>query len=442
MNRVKILLLLISCGMVSFAQTAGEFKNFSSWEGGYVLQLPARAELSAAGPLTPEATGMGEGYFNRWSDRGVLFEAGYIKFREQKTQPTAKDIDANLDAAVMDVLGMEAVNGVEPAANKPLMTDGRGWQKARELTFEANAKVSLYRVFAGDGVIVRLRAVAQKDAAQMQMAYRFLSSLKMVSRDEIFAEKIREATPAELPQQRPAEWMKPDVDGIAKGKVSFIYEEVENTKAEAGAPNMMAVPGRHKKVEHHFDPQGFLTKTVSYDHTGFPVMVSVYGFIDGMRVSKSGDVENERVFSGPLPVAPIAGSTVPKKRDERYAVRVAEKYDADKRLSERIFYDNAGDQFLRAIYSYRENRIEISEYRRNGAPDNNVSQVLDQNGNVIQKTVTYLGKDPSERRYVYKYLSFDDKGNWTKRTVAYEVKKEGKIIYTSEYTESRSIMYW
>ena len=197
--------------------------------------------------------------------------------------------------------------------------------------------------------------------------------------------------------------------------------------------------GRHKRLDHSFDPQGFLTKTVSYDHTGFPFMVSVYGFIDGMRVSKSGDVENERIFSA---VAPIAGGTIPKKRDERYAVRVVEKYDADKRVSERIFYNNYGDQFLRAIYSYRENRIEISEYRRNGAPDNNVSQVLDQKGNLIQKTVAYLGKDPSERRYIYKYLSFDDKGSWTKRTVAYEVKKEGKITYTSEYIESRSIMYW
>jgi hypothetical protein len=432
MNATKVFLslffLLVLSGTALFAQNAGGFTNFSSLDGGYTLQLPAGADLASAGPLKPEQTGMGEGYYNTWRFGAGFFEAGYIKFGGAKSQPF-QDADNNLDKAVQDVLDAESAKGVTPVYDKELT--GSGGQKARELLFEANSKMSIYRVYGGDGVIVRLRTVTKNEPAQLRAAFRFLNSLRLASRDEIFTLMIVDATPADLPQVKPTQWVKPDAEELAKGKVKTIVEEVENPKSDTA-------PGMRRRADYFFDPQGFLTKTVMYDYTGFPSMVSAYGFIDGMRVSKTGDVQNERIFSGQLPAMP---GQITKKRDARYAVRVAEKYDASKRVTERTFYDNAGDLFLRAIYAYRGDRVEISEYRKTGTPDNSVSQTLDAKGNILQKITREFGKEPSERKTSYKYLLFDNKDNWTKRTVSNEVKKGGKVT-SYEYTEYRTITYY
>ena len=101
-------------------------------------------ESAGSGGLSPADTGMGEGAYRIWQGGGVMLESGYIKFG------AVKDEQENLDHAVQDVLNIESTNGVEPVSNN----DVPGAQKSRELLFENNSKVSIYRIYAGDGVIV------------------------------------------------------------------------------------------------------------------------------------------------------------------------------------------------------------------------------------------------------------------------------------------------
>jgi hypothetical protein len=417
----QLLLFTFILAAAAFGQQIAS-KGYASPDGGFSVQLPPGAESAGAGHLSAANTGMGEGEFHRWGAGKIVFEAGWIKYG------TERSADKNLDTAGADVLFAEKQNGVAPLTDKPLPADAaRGWRKGRELVFEANSTVSLYRIYAADDRLIRLRVITQNDSTLLQTAYIFLNSLKLGTREQLYAARVREITPAELPQTKPAQFFKPDAADMARGKVKTIVEEVEVARSNASP-----AATRYRKFEHTFDAGGALTRSISYDVEGLPDRLTVYGFVDGNRVSKSG-------YNAPqVPRAAQPGKT----RDERFDTRVAEKYDPAKRVTERTFFDNDGVQFLRSIYAYRTGGVEISEYRKNGTPDSTISKLLDAKGNETESTTRYLGANPSELHYTYKYSLFDPQGNWTKREVSYERKEAGKIVSTSSYTEYRTIMYW
>ena len=424
----SLFLLTVMGTVCSFAQG----KPFASLEGGYIVELPAGAGLKSGGPLrAAETQGMGASYANRWEMVGANFEAAYIKFDRDKMLLTFKDADQRLEDLARDIIEAVAAAGVTPARNEQIITNGR---HGREIAFKTGAVQMVFRFYPGDGVIVRL--YAESNAAVLEPAARkFLDSLRLASRDEVVALKIREATPPSLPQTRPAQWVKPDLDELARGKVKDIVEEIENGKAEGDAPV------RRKKMDYFFDPQGFLTKTVSYAYNSEPDTVTVYGFLNGMRVNKNAAAEREAGVLADEPEDETA-----KKRDRRFSTGVVEKYDASKRVIERAFYDNAGELFLRSIYAYREtgreSRVEIAEYQKNGTRDNSVSQVLDKQGNIIEKTSQNFASHPNQLHYTYKYLTFDSSGNWTKRTVSFQANEPGLPDYATDYTEYRTITYY
>jgi hypothetical protein len=428
MKPIKIFTLMFLLTVMGTVCSFAQGKSFASLEGGYIVELPIGAGLKSGGPLrVAETQGMGASYANRWEIVGANFEAAYIKFDRDKMRLTFKETDQRLEDLAQNIIDTVAAAGVKPARNEQVITNGR---HGREIAFKTGAVQMVFRFYPGDGVIVRL--YAESDAAVLEStARKFLDSFRLASREEVTALKIREATPPALPQTRPAQWMKPDADELARGKVKDIVEEIENGKAEGDAP------ARHKKLDYFFDPQGFLTKTVFYAYNSDPDTVTVYGFINGMRVNKNAVAERE---AGVL-VSEPEGDT-PKKRDRRFSTGVVEKYDAGKRVIERAFYDNAGELFLRSIYAYRDDRVEIAEYQKNGTRDNSVSQVLDKQGNLIEKTSQNFVSHPNQLHYSYKYLAFDSNGNWTKRTVSFQAKEPGLPDYATDYTEYRTINYY
>jgi hypothetical protein len=443
--RTGLVMLLALFNITAFSQASSQepeaaplTKTFSSFEGGYIVDLPWTAEFLGAGPLSGlDTNALGTGYRRQWRVGDVSLESAFIEF-DKNSKPPREPLGMFQDLVRISSGYMEAGGWTLSYDRAVIARGGAG----RELFFESGENRQLVRWYFHEGRAVRLLAAFVDEGENRKIAERFLGSVRLVSRDEIAAIKIKDAAPADLPQtapHRPAGWLRPDAEDMvisakgAKDKVKSIFEEVENSGKDAGG---RGIGGRQKKIDHYFDSRGFLTKTVSYDFTGFPEGVTVYGFLDGKRVNKNVYIPNENIVTGAGPSVPAAN-----KRDTRYSTRVEEKYDAAKRVAERIFYDNAGDLFLRAVYSYRETRVEIYEYKRTGTLENKFSQVLDAKGNLIQKTAQAFGSAPNERKYVYKYSAFDDRGNWTKRTVSLEIKENGRVT-ALDYTEYRTIAYY
>ncbi|HEV7646276.1 MAG TPA: hypothetical protein VGO50_20240 [Pyrinomonadaceae bacterium] len=431
-----LVMLLALINITAFSQTSGAplTKTFSSFEGGYILDLPWTAQFIRSGPLEGEdAYSPGKGHRDQWSAGDVSLESAFIEFEKDSKVP--RDSLGMFEEAVRLFSGRMEADGWTLSYDRAVIARGGA---GRELFFEGGDRRQLVRWFFHEGRAVRVRAAFVDDGENRKVAERFLDSVRLASRDEIAAMKIKEAAPVDLPQtapDRPAQWLRPDAEELAKGAkvgVKSIFEEIENTGQDAQVRN------RQKKIDYYFDLRGFLTRTVTYDPASYPYVVTTYGFLDGKRVNKNAVVPNDNIGMGMTP--PIPGQPV-RKRDPRYSTRVEEKYDSGKRLAERLFYDNAGDLFLRAVYSYRDNRVEIYEYKKTGTLENKFSQLLDAKGNLAQKTAQSFGSAPNERKYVYKYLTFDDRGNWTKRTVSLEIKENGKIT-TLDYTEYRTIAYY
>lgn len=95
-----------------------------------------------------------------------------------------------------------------------------------------------------------------------------------------FGKKITDATPPPLAQSPAEKRAGTDVrDEGLKGKVKRVIEHTQDA-------------GSRKRIideENFYDETGNLTKTVHYDE-GYPQFVTVWGYVDGMRVNRSGDI--------------------------------------------------------------------------------------------------------------------------------------------------------
>lgn len=420
------LLLLICFGCI--AALAQSTNPYSSWYGGYTLSIPSEVQSSGGGPLDViEMGGAGDSYGTNWAGDGVRLEAHFIDFEKKETAITAGKIAERLDSAARLLRSSQEERGLTFVHDQTVITNGH---KGRELLFEAAMGRSVYRYYINGTRAVRLHAVYRLGNAG-DVAQKFLDSIKLASREEIAALKIKEAAPNPLPQTAPAGRAKPDED--LKGRIAKVIEEKQ--EIEAGK----ILPAKIKTSETEYDRLGYLTRSVHYGQEGHPESVTVYGYIDGMRVSKYGGVENERVFSGMMPLRP---GEVPKPRDKRYSTRYEIKYDEKGRVKERLSYQNNGELNSRSVYAYADGRIEISEFDDQEVLESKITETVDPRGNVITSINERFGDYPSENRYKYKYEMSDKAGNWIKRTASREFYEKGVLKYSWSTIEYRKITYW
>lgn len=428
-----LLILLAVCCIASFGQTPSGTRAFSSLDGGYIVEVSKTATQSTTGPLKMPDAGLDEGYFRRWKDDGVFFQAAYIAPTVKKSATrTEAEKEAMLEQVVRLMAEPGRVDGYKVVSEKVLQPTGRGWDKGREILYDSGSRILIVHYFASEHNVVVAMADTTLEPVKLRAAHKFLNSMRLATREEIIAQKLANATPGDLPQTKPASYFQPELADMAKGRVKEISEEIEDFGDDKRSK------GKNKKIDHYFDAQGYLNRSVTYDYQGHPQQSIAYGFLDGARVSKNAQIDNERVMFGVTAQRP--GAPV-KKRDVRFSTSVAEKYDSKKRVTERIFYDNAGELFLRAVYSYRAGAEDIYEYKKNGALQNKITRTLDAKGNLVGKFHQELGTQPRELTYTYKYETFDSSGNWTKRSVTMEVKRDGKIAYSTTYNEYRTIAY-
>lgn len=251
------------------------------------------------------------------------------------------------------------------------------------------------------------------------------------------AQKVIDAnTPEALPQEPAAKREKTDAqDANLKGKVKTIISESE----KPGEAN-----SRYINWIEEYDKRGDLVKRIYFDWAKNPSTITVYGYIDGARVTRGNSIRHP--YDPPPALAPpgAPGAAPPPKRDPRYQTKYEDKY-ANGKLSERLMYGNTGQLWTRTLYNWKDkDQVEILIYTSTGELNQKYTRRYDNSGDEIeqmsfdQSTQKYYGN----RRTVTKYESYDKTGNWTKRTFTIKkVAEDGTETLVGSYASYRTITY-
>ena len=220
-----------------------------------------------------------------------------------------------------------------------------------------------------------------------------------------------------------------------KGKIKKVVEESEDSSGTWG------VQGRKMSSVENFDEKGALTQSDDYDSQGNPFQITVYGYINGKRVSNSKTTNYE--YDPPPPPAVLSpkSSDVPK-RDARYKYSFDYKYENGKLVESQLIYNN-GRKGNRTVYKYSPNQVEELVYTEDGKLNQRYLSKLDPNGNEIEKTNFGLSNFDiyGDRHYKHSY-EFDAAGNWVKRITLKETKENGVSSWQPAYISYRTITYY
>jgi hypothetical protein len=251
---------------------------------------------------------------------------------------------------------------------------------------------------------------------------------------ETIRKKVAAATPMSLPQG-PIKQLKSDAEREhIKGKVKSIIEEVQEISVDG------ITKARKLSNEMYFNKNGNLVKSILYNSNGLPTDVTVYGYIDGNRVSRSRDISYET----DLPAAMVMSSgetTKLNKPDPRYDVRYVYKYDKLGFLTDRFSYSNDGKLLTHRAYKRKGNKVEELMRSRNGALELIALITVDAEGNEIEEIHYNAPLEGWNTIYNRRY-EFDDKGNWIKRTTKIYREFHGRQRFDSIYVYYRKIEYY
>ena len=161
-----------------------------------------------------------------------------------------------------------------------------------------------------------------------------------------------------------------------------------------------------------FDAAGNLTVEMRYDPSGEVVAVLTYSYLDGERVVKE-EIKSKRGLTAkantPRPIRPL---------DPPYTAKLKYKYDPDGNRIESTQFFRDGSMATRQVYSFSGNEREELQYSADNSLTYKYVHKLDDKGNEVETVTTRYeaSRDPLQVTTTYKYLEFDSKGNWTKRT--------------------------
>jgi hypothetical protein len=402
---------------------------FTSVDGGFSIALPK--QISA---YEPRSTDTPAGHVELVTYRWRMAEALFTVVRTDRPE---KDLEAT-GQRYIDVFRDNLMNRMQSKAKLLSETNiSLAGHPGRELRLEFSDGFIIARIYlVGNRLYQALAAYPTANKAQEPKLVKVLDSFKLLSQAEVEAElkrKLAEATPSPLPQEPVAKRQGTDAeDEGLKGKVKTVFSEDEDLSGT------WSVRKRKATFMSYYDKHGNLVREERYDYRGNPAEITLYGYLDGERVSVSKYLDYE--YNPPaIAIASPPGEPQPR-RDTRYSTKYTYKYEHG-RLIEKDWYNNAGQLFSRSIYKYTGNQKEILGYDDKGTLDRKDLYTLDDKGNVLEE-ITYNAKDDSIRsKYSYSY-EFDAKGNWTRRTVSKWVTKDGKSSYQPAWVDYRTITYY
>jgi hypothetical protein len=370
----------------------------------------------------------------QWRLREGLVLITFHDFLDPNFSLTTEQNFADYFAGVRD--SISAVTKAKLASSSPIKL---GQHRGYRFTFELpNGKKEIVKTFYVDKRAYSLLAIPSDAPDSETLIAKAFDTFEIIPQGNVDANlqrRVEAATLAALPQGPVAPKEKSDAkdDGL-RGKVKTVTEESEDLSGTWGTQ------GRKTSSIEEYNELGNKTKRIGYDSQGKPFQITVYGYLDGARVSKSQIIEYD---DDPPLMVPGAASAAAKPRDSRYEYKYAYKYVGG-RLNERQLIHNNGEKGMRYVTNYQGDLMEELVYDDKGELNMKFLYKLDGKGNEIARAEVdvlkiYGGVD---EHYSLRYESFDEHGNWTKKITAKLVNEGGKQTYKDWYVTYRSIKYY
>jgi hypothetical protein len=356
----------------------------------------------------------------------VTFGVGYADTFQPITQPEA--VKQLFDLATESFRKLAVENNGNVARVKQITLDNHPGIEQRA---DISKSSFIQRTYLVSRRIYQTLVVMTNSKRDESNAIRVLDCFKLLSDAEI-TEEVLKAPPGPLPQTPEAPRAGSDAgDEGLRGPVKSVRTEIQYPSETA----MTHVGTRYSLTT--YNEKGNKLRTESYDLKNNLELITVYGYLDGVRVSASKFIQREY---GPS-VGIGVGGYLPSNResDPRYDHRFEFKYDGKKRLTEKKDFSSNGDLLRRYVYKYEGNQKEESVYLANGSLSWRSVYVFDDKGNVIEVTdFTPDGAVTAKRSYTYE---FDSNGNWTKRTISWNVVSE-RLRRMQPNVHLRTIAYY
>jgi hypothetical protein len=405
-------------------------ETFVSSFGRFSIALPNPTRF---GPLTiPTPFGNARGHLFQWETKEATFGVGYGDAAQPLDGPVATK--QFFDGAVERFNKIASANSGNVGSVKQNTLDKYPGIEQRVALFTGSV---IQRTYIASRRVYEIVAVMKNSQqGNESVAVGVLDSFKILSEADAQTKEAQEtakAEPSPLPQPPVAQ--RPGTDASDEGLSGNIRAVLTESEDLSGR---WSVLGRKRNSFDTFDEQGNKLKSDFYDYQGNLFQVTVYGFIDGSRVSTFRTIARE-YNPPPLVIASPPGGAA-KKSDPRYGYRFEFKYDDKKRLTEKTWFHSDGAVWLRYVYKYNGSQKAELVYREDGSVSQRYLSTLDDKGNEVEKT--FFEPDGSIRtKESYKY-EFDSKGNWTKRTTSKVVTKAGRQQLEPYSVHYRTITYY
>lgn len=405
-------------------------ERFSSVMGRFSIALPKSIHGYSA--LTPKLIGMNaSGEMFQWQLREGGVIVTYHDFHDPDFSVVTEKDFANYFAGVKKGM-VEATNG-NVKAERPLTL---GTHRGYEYVFERNGAAGVARTFYVNKRSYTLMAFPAKNTDAEKLIEEAFDSFTMISATDAnsdIAKRVLDSTPEPLPQEPVAAKEKSDAeDEGLKGSVKTVTEESEDLSGS------WSTQGRHLSSVEEYNEKGNRTKRIAYDSNAKPFQITVYGYLEGARVSKSASIRYDE--DPPLMALPPSPKP-PAPRDTRYGYKYGYKYVGG-RLSEKQLILNNGVNGMRYVYNYDGNTLEQLVYDEKGKLNMKWLSKLDDKGNEIETIyLDVLKIHGFDETYSITYDAFDGNGNWTKKTTSKMVTEDGMQVYKPWYVTYRTITF-
>jgi hypothetical protein len=400
--------------------------EFISVEGEFTIALPEQTIGSRSVPPIEGKTKGGKQFF--WETPQGYFTAGFVELYSAEN-------------------GKSVIQSTSADLIEQVLSDGGKLISKKEILFKGNSGLELIMRLKNAVIVIGRHYVVSKRIYTITSGWRegedgaqqikVLDSFKLIDGKNALYKKIDENTPQALPQSPVSNKLKSDAqDNNLKGKVKKVIEEREEL-AEDGSVKIKRV-----SLIEDYDEKGNWLRRVYFDSQGNPYSIAVYGYIEGMRVSNSKYIEYD--YDPPAPRAPPKpAGEAPKPSDPRYQGGYEYKYVGGK-LAEMQMFGSNGKKGMRYVYNRSGNQLEESVYTSDGKLNQKFLSILDNDGNVIEKTYFDLlePKIYGDKKYSVKYDSFDKNGNWTKKTTLLVTIENGKEVLKPSFVNYRTITYY
>jgi hypothetical protein len=408
---------------------------FVSQEGRFSIALPpGKYSFQPVSFDTYAGKGTGDAY--TWTMKEGEFVVLYADYQDKLDEPSR--IETVFDRARQGLMADAGSKGGTLLGETSLAL---GTNRGREFQVQYTNRLFVDRIYVASKRLYQIMVtIKTEQRAREGLVLKILDSFRVLSDTEIEAiskQKVADATPGPLPQEPvPARAGSDATDDGLRGRVKVVVTESEDLSGT------WAVGSRKRDSTQYYNEQGNLIKTESYDWKGNLSDVTVYGYLDGTRVSDSRTISHEYNPPEILVSVPTSGPGKPApKYDSRYNHKFTYKYDGQKRLIEETSYSNSGKLWLRYSYKYKGNQKEELVFAADGSLNQHYRYTLDEKGNQIEES-NFDVKDGSITEKDSYTHEFDDKGNWTKRTESKWVTKNGRSSYEPSSICYRTITYY